>query len=84
MWDPTEADVVFCQLKTEFAKNLIPCPFCGNKAVIYGSLTPVNERLFRAECIVCLSSSGIYKSIEQVEWAWNRRVGDSDVSGQGN
>ena len=81
MMDPTEADVVFCQMKTEFAKNLLSCPFCGNKAVIYASLTPVDERLFRAECRVCLSSSGIYKSVKQVEQAWNRRVGDTDVSG---
>ena len=84
MMDPTEADVVFCRMKTEIAENLLPCPFCGSKAVLYTSLLPVDSSLFHASCTGCMSESGIYKSIEQVEQAWNRRVGDSDVSGQGD
>ena len=77
MKDLTEADVVFCQMKTEFAENLRPCPFCGSKAVLYGSLTTAaDQHLYRAECSVCLSASAVYRSIENVERAWNKRVGE--------
>ena len=65
--------------------KLKPCPFCGNKANIF---TINNDNVFipkeevskennySVRCLSCFCGTGLYRDINRVIEAWNRRIDD--------
>lgn len=73
-------------MKTIYDNRLLPCPFCGEEAII--GYFPADERLAKREafyvgcsndnCACELEHPGGFKTLEEALAKWNRRARNCD------
>lgn len=63
-------------------RELLPCPFCGGKAVLtHGTF---NDKITKAICERCLASTRMFHTPYGAIAAWNTRTNKIPVGNGGN
>ena len=52
------------------SERLLPCPFCGGEAIVFG----YHDVFWEAECLRCHGAAGDYETKAEAIDAWNTRV----------
>jgi Lar family restriction alleviation protein len=56
-------------------EKLLPCPFCGGQAALYGNETRhPNTKMCRVHCAACEASGANYATRQEAAHAWNTRL----------
>ena len=69
-------------MKSLYEAELLPCPFCGGKAIIMNAQKPFERRRRAfAACMVCgVEMPRIARSKKEAAAVWNRRIADEPLS----
>ena len=61
-------------LKNSLEKDLLWCPFCGDKGAFIGEDERFMNSIFYVSCPKCNATVGEFTAAEGASEAWNRRV----------